>query len=64
MKRRREIVEHPFGNLNERIFANARFLLRGLTGVSGEMALAVLAYNFKRVTKILGTPALLARLPA
>lgn len=62
MKRRREIVEHPFGNLKERIFGNARFLLRGLGGVSGEMALAVLTYNFKRVTNILGIPALLARL--
>lgn len=60
MKRRREIVEHPFGNLKERIFGNARFLLRGLSGVSGEMALAVLAYNFKRVTNILGVPVLLA----
>lgn len=64
MKRRREIVEHPFGNLKERIFGNARFLLRGLAGVSGEMALAVLAYNFKRVINILGVRALLARLPA
>ena len=64
MKRRREIVEHPFGNLKERIFGNARFLLRGLAGVSGEMALAVLAYNFKRVINILGVHALLARLPA
>lgn len=62
MKRRREIVEHPFGNLKERIFGNARFLLRGLGGVSGEMALAVLAYNFKRVTNILGIPTLFARL--
>jgi transposase len=64
MKRRREIVEHPFGNLKERIFGNARFLLRGLAGVSGEMALAVLAYNFKRVTNLLGAPVLLARLAA
>lgn len=31
-------------------------------GGSGEMALAGLAYNFKRVTNILGIPALLARL--
>lgn len=62
MKRRREVVEHPFGNLKERILGNARFLLRGLCGVSGEMALAVLAHNFKRVTHILGIPALLARL--
>ena len=64
MKRRREIVEHPFGNLKERIFGNARFLLRGLAGVTGEMALAVLAYNFKRVTNLLGTPVLLAKLAA
>lgn len=64
MKRRREIVEHPFGNLKERIFGNARFLLRGLSGARGEMALAVLAYNFKRVTNILGIPALLARMAA
>lgn len=35
-----------------------------LRGVGGEMALAVLAYNFKRVTNILGIPALLARLAA
>ena len=50
--------------VKERIFRNARFLLRGLGSVSGEMALAVLAYNFKRVTIILGIPALLARLAA
>lgn len=61
MKRRREIVEHPFGNLKGNIFGNARFLLRGLRGASGEMALAVLAYNLKRVTNILGIPSLLTR---
>lgn len=64
MKRRREIVEHPFGNLKERIFGNAPFLLRGLCGVRGEMTLAVLDHNFKRVTNILSVPALLARLAA
>lgn len=62
MKRRRQIVEHPFGSLKDRIFGNARFLLRGLSGASGEMALAVLAHNLKRVTNILGIPALLSRL--
>lgn len=62
MKRRRAIVEHPFANLKERIFGNARFLLRGLSGVRGEMALAVLAHNFKRVANILGTTALIERL--
>lgn len=62
MKYRRQIVEHPFGNLKDRIFGNARFLLRGLAGVQGEMALAVLAHNFKRVGNILGVPALMTRL--
>ncbi len=64
MRLRRRIVEHPFGNLKERIFGNARFLIRGLLGAQGEMALAVLAHNFKRVTNILGIPGLLARLAA
>ncbi len=62
MKRRRAIVEHPFGNLKERIFGNGRFLVRGLCGVRGEMALAVLAHNFKRVSNILGIPALMSKL--
>lgn len=62
MKRRRAIVEHPFGNLKERIFGNGRFLVRGLHGVRGEMALAVLAHNFKRVSNILGIPALMSKL--
>ena len=64
MKHRRQIVEHPFGNLKDRIFGNARFLLRGLAGVKGEMALAILAYNFRRVTNILGIPTLMATLTA
>ena len=64
LKRRREIVEHPFGNLKYRIFGDARFLLRGLSAVRGEMALAVLAHHFKRVVNIPGTRALLARLAA
>lgn len=54
MKRRRAIVEHPFGTLKERIMGNARFLLRGLRGTRTEMALTVLAYNFKRVVNIKG----------
>jgi transposase len=62
MKDRRAIVEHPFGNLKGHIFGNARFLIRGLAGVRGEMALGVLAYNFRRVTNILGIPAMLAAL--
>lgn len=58
MKRRRATVEHPFGTLKERIFGNARFLMRGLSRTRGEMALAVLAYNFKRVGNLLGITAM------
>lgn len=58
MKRRRALVEHPFGTLKERIFGNARLLMRGLEGARTEMALAVLAYNFKRVANILGQAAM------
>jgi hypothetical protein len=47
-------VEHPFANLKYRILDNGRFLLRGLRGASTEMALAVLAYNFKRALNLLG----------
>lgn len=54
MALRRETVEHPFANLKYRILDNGRFLLRGLRGASTEMALAVLAYNFKRALNLLG----------
>jgi transposase len=60
LRRRRAIAEHPFGTLKERILGNGRLLLRGLRGARTEMALAVLAYNFKRVANILG-PAGMAR---
>ncbi len=51
---RRETAEHPFANLKYRILGNGRFLLRGLSGASAEMALAVLAYNFRRALNLLG----------
>jgi len=38
MERRRDMVEPPFATQKECIFGNARFLLRGLGGVSGELA--------------------------
>lgn len=62
MKRRRASVEHLFGNLKERIFGNGRLLVRGLRSVGGEMAVAVLAHNFKRVSNVLGIPALMGKL--
>ena len=54
MKRRRALVEHPFGTLKYQIFEKPRFLLRGMWGAGTEMAMAVLAYNLKRAMQVLG----------
>jgi hypothetical protein len=51
---RQAIFEYPSGMLKKRIFGNAGFLLRRLYAARAEMALGVFAYNFKRVTKLLG----------
>jgi transposase len=50
---RRETVEHPYGTLKAWMGAT-HFLTKTLDRVSTEMSLHVLAYNFKRVMKILG----------
>ena len=57
---RRSICEPPFGNLEQRLFGNARFLLRQLEGARAEMALAVNAYNLKRAIKVMGAHQLMA----
>jgi len=62
MALRREIAEHPFANLKCGILGNGRFLLRGLSGAGAEMALAVLAYNFRRALNLLGSSAMRQRL--
>lgn len=54
MRLRRSIVEHPFAALKYHIFGLPRFLLRGLKGAQTEIGLGVMAYNLKRMTKILG----------
>lgn len=61
MKKRRSIVEHPFGTL-KRMMGNRRFLTRGLNNVKGEMALSILAYNFLRVINILGVSNLITKM--
>lgn len=53
MKMRRSTVEHPFGTIKAWMGAT-HFLCRGLPKVSAEMSLHVLAYNLKRVIKIMG----------
>ena len=54
MRLRRTTVEHPFGTIKYRIFGHPRLLLRGLVGAQTEMSLAVMAYNIKRIVKVLG----------
>lgn len=55
MKLRRHTVEHPFGTIKHEILRNARLVMRGLSGAKGELSLAVLAYNLKRLTNWKGT---------
>jgi hypothetical protein len=51
---RRQTVEHPFGTLKAWMGVT-HFLTKTLPCVSTEMSLHVLAYNFKRLIRILGT---------
>ena len=51
-RRRAEIVEHPFGTV-KKIWSYSQFLCRRKPKVNGEMALALLAYNMRRVFNIL-----------
>jgi len=63
MRIRRQTVEHPFGTLKDWMGAT-HFLTRTLDRVRTEMSLHVLAYNLKRVMKILGTGGLMAAMQA
>ena len=53
MRIRRQTVEHPFGTI-KLWMGSAHFLMKTLKKVATEMSLHVLAYNLKRVMKILG----------
>ncbi|MDE2271738.1 MAG: transposase [Xanthomonadaceae bacterium] len=61
MRLRRCTVERPFAELKERHMGR-RFLLRGLDGSRCEMALAVMAFNLKRLIRLLGAVALIGKL--
>jgi transposase len=58
MRLRRCVVERVFAELKYRSFGHPRFLLRGLGGAQTEISLATLAYNLKRMLKVLGGAAL------
>jgi transposase len=53
MTLRRRTIEHVFGTLKHWM-GSTHFLMRRLEHVSTEMSLHVLAYNFKRVIRLLG----------
>jgi transposase len=53
MTLRRRTIEHVFGTLKHWM-GSTHFLMRGLKHVRTEMSLHVLAYNLKRVIKLLG----------
>jgi transposase len=63
MRRRKALVEHPFGTLKCRA-GYRHFLVRGLQKVRGEWSLMALCYNFSRVLRILGLERWLAILAA
>jgi len=63
MRIRRQTVEHPFGTI-KLWMGSAHFLTTTLKKVSTEMSLHVLAYNLKRVIKILGTGVLMEAMRA
>jgi hypothetical protein len=53
MTLRRSTVEHVFGTLKHWM-GTTHFLTRGLEHVGTEMSLHVLAYNLKRLMRVLG----------
>jgi transposase/CheY-like chemotaxis protein len=61
MAKRKAIVEHPFGTI-KRTMGHGFFLTRGLRNVKAEFSLSALAYNMKRVFKIVGVPRMIAAL--
>jgi len=60
---RQRTVEHVFGTLKA-CMGSTHFLTRTLPRVRTEMSLHVLAYNLRRVIKLLGAPTLIAEMRA
>ena len=63
MRIRRQTVEHPFGTLKYWM-GSTHFLMRTLAHVRTEMSLHVLAYNLKRVMRIVGIGPLMRAMAA
>jgi transposase len=54
-KQRSSTVEHVWGNVKSQILISGKLVLRGLAGARIEMALAMLAYNLKRLRNLKGS---------
>ena len=63
MRERRQTVEHPFDTIKAWMGAT-HFQMKTLKNVGTEMALHVLAYNIKRVMRILGVGRLIEAIRA
>jgi transposase len=61
MRRRKQRAEHPFGHIKHNLGMRA-FLMRGLSGVRAEAALAATAFNLRRMTTLLSVNGLVQRL--
>ena len=53
IRKRGSMVEHPFGTIKRDLGWN-HFLVRGIEKVSGENALIMLSYNFRRLLNLIG----------
>ena len=53
IKKRGSIVEHPFGTIKQTL-GWSHYLVRGLEKVSGENALIMFTYNFRRLLNLIG----------
>src|SRR4030095_3128857 len=58
---RKQLVEHPFGTIKQQM-GQVYFLRRGQEKVRGETSLTLLAYNLKRVMKLVGVDKLIEAL--
>lgn len=63
MRIRRQTAEHPFGTIKSWM-GYTHFLTRTLDRVRTEMSLHVLAYNLKRMMKLIGMPQLMVAIRA
>ncbi len=53
IKKRGSIVEHPFGTIKQQL-GWSHYLVRGIKKVSGENALIMFTYNFRRLLNLIG----------